>query len=312
MKPEDFEIFDYDKDHYMNSGRLIVYGDVNLSSRKLTKLPFNFETVFGNMDIDDNELASLVGCPNKITLNFNCSNNKLTSLEGGPETVYGDYSCDFNQLVSTKGIPKVLDKTLSISFNKDLKNIEYIEKIGGIIFMIGTSVFFLNPNKLKIESTIVIGRLNNKGEETEFTSILEFNQFMNSKRIMENLKNMKYNLFIDDQIDDINSDTGLPIRRPEVIDPSREYLKAKTVNEAKALIQSKGCPVFISFDYDLGPDENGENQESRVLAQWLVDQDLENPGFIPEDFDYQIHSKNVYARDRLDFLRQYINFRKNK
>lgn len=120
---------------------------------------------------------------------------------------------------------------------------------------------------------------------------------------------MSYNLFIDDQIDDINPDTGRAIRDPLFIDPSRTYVGVKSVEEAIDLISKKGCPEFISFDHDLGLDKNGNPLETPPLAKWLIEQDLNNPGFIPQNFDYQVHSANVYAKNKLSILRQYLNQR---
>lgn len=122
---------------------------------------------------------------------------------------------------------------------------------------------------------------------------------------------MGWNLFIDDQIDDINQDTGIAIRDPKVIDPSREYMAVKTVPAAKDLIAKLGCPSFISFDHDLGLDENGKPMETPELAHWLVEQDLNNPGFLPADFNYQIHSANLYAANNLSILRNYLNHKKS-
>lgn len=120
---------------------------------------------------------------------------------------------------------------------------------------------------------------------------------------------MKYNLFIDDQIDDINLDTGKAIRDPKEIDPSRTYISVKTVKEAIELINKNGCPIFISFDHDLGLDKDGNVMETPELAKWLIEQDLNNPGFIPKDFSYQVHSANIYAKNRLSILRQYLDQR---
>ena len=121
---------------------------------------------------------------------------------------------------------------------------------------------------------------------------------------------MGYNLFIDDQIDDINPDTGRGIRDPQIIDPSRQYVGVKTVQEAIDLIESRGCPTFISFDHDLGLNDKGEPMETPALAHWLVEKDLDNPGFIPEDFEYQIHSANIYAKQNLSILGNYLKSRK--
>ena len=113
---------------------------------------------------------------------------------------------------------------------------------------------------------------------------------------------MRYNLFIDDQIDDVDSETGKAIRDPKIIDPSREYVAVKTVEAAIEYIQSNGCPRFISFDHDLGLYPDGSPRETPKLAHWLVEQDLDSPGFIPDDFEYQVHSRNVYGVNNLSIL----------
>lgn len=125
---------------------------------------------------------------------------------------------------------------------------------------------------------------------------------------------MGYNLFIDDQIDDINPDTGRAFRDPLLIDPSRVYVAVKTVAEAQDYIKSHGCPNFISFDFDLGLDEKGEPMESDELAKWLVDQDLESKGhsFIPDDFSYQVHSKNLTAKNNLAILGNWLKVKQER
>ena len=120
---------------------------------------------------------------------------------------------------------------------------------------------------------------------------------------------MTYNLFIDDQIDDINSDTGHPIREATVIDPTRNYVSVKSVVDAINYISLNGCPEFISFDFDLGTDELGRPLESIELAKWLIEADQETHGFIPISFNYQVHSKNIWGKTRLDLLRGYLNSR---
>jgi len=121
-------------------------------------------------------------------------------------------------------------------------------------------------------------------------------------------KSLNWNLFIDDQIDEINEDTGIAIRDPKIIDPSREYIGAKSVEEAISLILEKGCPQFISFDHDLGIDQNGSVRDTTELVKWLIDEDQKN-GIIPKDFNYQVHSKNVYAKQRLSLLRDWLDFK---
>lgn len=68
-----------------------------------------------------------------------------------------------------------------------------------------------------------------------------------------------------------------------------------------------GCPDFISFDHDLGL----ISKDGCELAHWLVNMDVDNPGFIPDDFSFQVHSANpVGAENIRGILNNYLNFRK--
>ena len=93
-------------------GSIDVDGNVNLSSKKLTKLPLKFRNVSGNFWCyynrrsggDTGTLTSLEGSPQSVGGNFDCFNNKLTSLEGSPQIVGGDFNCYNNQLKDVYGI----------------------------------------------------------------------------------------------------------------------------------------------------------------------------------------------------------------
>ena len=61
-----------------------VDGDVNLSHRKLSKIPLNFNKVSGNFWINNNNLTSLEGCPKEVGESFDCAKNQITSLKYSP------------------------------------------------------------------------------------------------------------------------------------------------------------------------------------------------------------------------------------
>jgi len=84
----------YGIDNYtINSdGTVDVDNDVNLSSKKLTKLPLKFGKVSGNFYCNDNKLETLEGCPHSVGGNFNCQSNILTTLKGCPKSVTGYFS----------------------------------------------------------------------------------------------------------------------------------------------------------------------------------------------------------------------------
>ena len=94
------------KNYSINLDGLVdVDGDVNLDSRKLSKLPIKFGRVSGGFYCRDNQLTSLKGAPSYVGRNFYCSYNKLTSLEGAPNHVGGDFYCGDNNLESLEFAP---------------------------------------------------------------------------------------------------------------------------------------------------------------------------------------------------------------
>ena len=94
-----------------SDGSIDVDGDVNLTNKKLTKLPVKFNKVSGNFYCSSNKLT-LEGGPKEVGGDFYCSNTQLTTLEGSPKEVGGDFNCFNNQL------PKSI-----------VNNIKYIKKI---------------------------------------------------------------------------------------------------------------------------------------------------------------------------------------
>ena len=116
-------------------GSIDVDGNVNLSFKKLTELPLNFNKVTGDFSCTHNELTTLKGSPKYVGLDFYChDNNKLTSLEYGPVEVGGDFSCvDNKYLTSLEHSPKKVggDFYCRTCPLKDLYGIS--DDIGGII-----------------------------------------------------------------------------------------------------------------------------------------------------------------------------------
>jgi hypothetical protein len=72
-----------------SDGLVDVDGNVDLSYKNLTKLPFSFGYVRGYFHCYGNELTSLEGAPKSVGRGFNCSHNKLTSLRFAPEEIGG-------------------------------------------------------------------------------------------------------------------------------------------------------------------------------------------------------------------------------
>lgn len=82
---------------------------------------------------------------------------------------------------------------------------------------------------------------------------------------------MTYKLFIDDERDPILTD----------------WVIARTSANAIVIVKSKGIPVEIAFDHDLG----GEDTSVEFL-HWLAYFMLDNKVKLPKSFKYSVHSQN--------------------
>lgn len=97
------------------------------------------------------------------------------------------------------------------------------------------------------------------------------------------------------------------IRNPKI---KKDWVIARNFYEAKLWMLSNGCPEFISFDHDIASyDEYGFEVTGYDLAKWIVNRDLDMNGtFIPENFEWNVHSANPTGRDNIDkYLFNYMN-----
>jgi len=122
----------YIKNYTINSdGSVDVAGNVDLTFKSLTKLPFKFNKVGKNFYCNVNQLADLEGVPRVVGRNFDFSFNKLINLNGAPQEVKGSFGCPNNQLISLEGAPKEVGSHFDCSRNQ-LTNLKGApQKVGG-------------------------------------------------------------------------------------------------------------------------------------------------------------------------------------
>ena len=89
------------------------------------------------------------------------------------------------------------------------------------------------------------------------------------------------------------------------------WIIARSMTEALEIIKEKGAPTVVSFDHDLGVDSKGEELPSGfTLTKWLVEQDLNDSKFLPENFQFQVHSDNPVGKKNIEgYLNQYLYFK---
>lgn len=84
-----------------------------------------------------------------------------------------------------------------------------------------------------------------------------------------------------------------------------EWIIARSFDEACLLIKEKGFPLRISFDHDLGSDNDGNELKSGYdFAKWLVKKDLDGIYLFPTNFDFKVHSDNPVGLDNIVY---YLN-----
>jgi len=105
---------------YKINENLVVDVDyhVDLTNRKMTKIPVKFGTVTGNFDCQFNNLTNLTNSPHHIGGYFDCSGNEIYTLIGGPDYVAGGYYCNDNNLETLDGFPTYCEVTFTAERNK--------------------------------------------------------------------------------------------------------------------------------------------------------------------------------------------------
>lgn len=110
-----------------------VYGNVDLSNLKMTKLPVRFKKVSGRFIVRETDLTTLEGCPEEVGTWFDCSKTKIRNFIGGPKNIGASgakYSDTFNanncdSLESLEGLAEGTG-TVTICFCKKLKAIDFL------------------------------------------------------------------------------------------------------------------------------------------------------------------------------------------
>lgn len=93
---------------------------------------------------------------------------------------------------------------------------------------------------------------------------------------------MMWNLFIDDERDPPKD--------------GREWVVCRSKMQVIAAVYDKGMPSYISFDHDLGEDE----ETGYDIAKWIVNQELAGSLNIPDDFDFYVHSQNPVGKANIE------------
>jgi len=81
---------------------------------------------------------------------------------------------------------------------------------------------------------------------------------------------------------------------------------ARNSEEAIEFMIRNGCPVFISWDHDLGGDDT-----SLRVVKWMIEMDLDmEKEFIPENFKFFVHSANPVGKANIEgYLNAYLKSR---
>ena len=111
---------------------------------------------------------------------------------------------------------------------------------------------------------------------------------------------MAYNLFLDD------------VRTVEMVYESPtdyDFVIVRTYNAFVAYVQSHGLPDFISFDNDLGLDDQGQvAPDGYAAAKWLVYES----GLDLSKLRYYVHSANPVAAEQIrGLLDNYLRHLRN-
>jgi len=121
---------------------------------------------------------------------------------------------------------------------------------------------------------------------------------------------MTWNLFIDDErnLEDV---TWAPWEVREKYRNEEWVIVRNGIEATYAIAERKSYPSYISFDHDLGDEDDGETgyDYAKRLVNMDMDKDFPNYKF-PEDFSFYVHSQNPIGKANIEGLLN--NYMKHK
>ena len=85
------------------------------------------------------------------------------------------------------------------------------------------------------------------------------------------------------------------------------FIVVRSFVEAVQYVQNHGFPSYVSFDHDLGDNDEKTGYD---FAKYLVDLDLNGIMKMPDNFDFNVHSANpVGAANIKNYMENYIRYR---
>lgn len=143
----------------INNNLINVNGDVNLSKKRLSNLPFQFGDINGDLNIANNKFTNLDGlfksCNNLyannnlinnlsgmgyIKRNIDLSHNKITTLKGIQPIIDGSLLLNNNRLSNLKDGPIKIVNDFNVSDNKITSLIEMPKSV---------NIFYIDNNNVK-------------------------------------------------------------------------------------------------------------------------------------------------------------------
>lgn len=96
--------------------------------------------------------------------------------------------------------------------------------------------------------------------------------------------------------------------------PDESYTLVRSYEEAVSFVHDNEIPPFISFDHDLGVDENDKLLPTGYdFAKYLVNMDMNNILMFPENFSFYVHSANPVGKKNIEgYLTNYFEFKNKK
>lgn len=124
------------------------------------------------------------------------------------------------------------------------------------------------------------------------------------------MNNVPYSIFLDDLR---SIDMVYPYNSNVYENFMEDFHICRTMEDAVKLIEDKGfLPYYISFDNDLGQDQNGNPLKEGIdFAHWIVESILDNKYKLPDNFSFFVHSANSIAGPEIRILlKNFMDFLK--